>query len=262
VVSIVGVLAGLILPALSQAKGKGQRIKCINNVRQLVLTWQLYVTDNADALPLNGAGEPGSARLRGNRLWVSGNDHAYREAFENPRHLTDPAYALFADYLQSVEIYRCPSDRTRIPSLNQSPTGGAGGMVPRNRTYSMNGYVGYFGASEATSGYQTFEKLSQAATRSPSDLFLFADTNPQNVCYPAFVVRMEGDIIDGFFHYPASHHGGAGTLTFADGHSETRKWVDPRTRPELPELATLPHWNASPGNADLEWLRARATYRK
>jgi prepilin-type processing-associated H-X9-DG protein len=126
----------------------------------------------------------------------------------------------------------------------------------------MNGYVGYFGASEATSGYQTFEKLSQAATRSPSDLFLFADTNPQNVCYPAFVVRMEGDIIDGFFHYPASHHGGAGTLTFADGHSETRKWVDPRTRPELPELATLPHWNASPGNADLEWLRARATYRK
>jgi hypothetical protein len=228
----------------------------------LVLTWQLYVTDNADALPLNGAAEPGSARLRGNRLWVSGNDHAYREAFENPRHLTDPAYALFADYLQSIDIYRCPSDRTRIPSLNQSPTGGAGEMVPRNRTYSMNGYVGYFGVSEATSGYQTFEKLSQVANWSPSELFLFADTNPQNVCYPAFVVRMEGDIIDGFFHYPASHHGGAGTLTFADGHSETRKWVDPRTRPQLPELATLPHWNASTGNADLEWLRARATYRK
>jgi prepilin-type N-terminal cleavage/methylation domain-containing protein len=45
VIAIIGILASLILPAISQAKLKAHSITCVNNVRQLGLGFHLYVTD-------------------------------------------------------------------------------------------------------------------------------------------------------------------------------------------------------------------------
>ncbi|HZR16225.1 MAG TPA: prepilin-type N-terminal cleavage/methylation domain-containing protein [Verrucomicrobiae bacterium] len=46
VIAIIGILAALLLPAVSRANGKAQRIHCANNVRQLGLGTQLFVSDN------------------------------------------------------------------------------------------------------------------------------------------------------------------------------------------------------------------------
>ena len=46
VIAIVGILAALLLAAVAQAKGRAQRIQCVNNVRQLGLALQGFVTDN------------------------------------------------------------------------------------------------------------------------------------------------------------------------------------------------------------------------
>jgi prepilin-type processing-associated H-X9-DG protein len=51
VVAIVGVLAGLLLPALSGAKGKARRTTCLHNLKQVNLAVMEYAGDNHDTLP-------------------------------------------------------------------------------------------------------------------------------------------------------------------------------------------------------------------
>ena len=48
VIAIMAILAGLLLPALAKAKTKAQGIMCLNNGKQMMLAWRLYVDDNQD----------------------------------------------------------------------------------------------------------------------------------------------------------------------------------------------------------------------
>jgi len=53
VIAVIGILAGLLLPALSKAKAQAQTIQCLNNMKQLQLSWYLYADENGDWLSAN-----------------------------------------------------------------------------------------------------------------------------------------------------------------------------------------------------------------
>ncbi len=53
VIAIIAVLAALLLPSHSGAKGRAQAIVCLNNLKQLQLAWIMYVEDNNDWLVPN-----------------------------------------------------------------------------------------------------------------------------------------------------------------------------------------------------------------
>jgi len=51
VIAIIAILAALILPALSSAKGRAQRTACLNNLKQIHLAITQYAAENSDELP-------------------------------------------------------------------------------------------------------------------------------------------------------------------------------------------------------------------
>jgi prepilin-type N-terminal cleavage/methylation domain-containing protein len=97
VIAIIAVLASLLLPALSKAKGKARSTKCLNNLRQAALALRLWAHDNADKYPWNvplaTGGSAGSADWGDN-------------------------FRACSNELGTPQILLCPTDLTRRPATN------------------------------------------------------------------------------------------------------------------------------------------------
>ena len=61
VIAIIAVLAGLLLPVLSNVQEEGRKVKCMSNNKQLGLAWRLFVEEHDGKLPGNYSGPSGVA---------------------------------------------------------------------------------------------------------------------------------------------------------------------------------------------------------
>jgi prepilin-type N-terminal cleavage/methylation domain-containing protein len=259
VIAIIAILAGLLLPALSNAKALGRKAQCINNIKQLGIILQTYAVDYNDSFVLNGDGAvnltaAGNLVAGNNPSWVEGSFQQMPPDATNIQRLLDPRYSLFGPYLRSAEIYKCPSDKELGTSTKLGQY--------RVRSYAMNAYVGFVGNAfqyvPASNTYLVFRKTTAVTKISPSDLLVFQEVHPDSICRPCFGTMMDRS---SFLHIPASYHNRSAVNGFADGHTESHKWVDKRTI-SPGKIDFHAHDLPSPGNHDLLWLQAHSTARR
>ena len=254
VIAIIALLAALLLPALAKAKARAYRIQCLNNLRQLGVTMEIYSGDHADALPPNGFGT--AASLNGQRLWVVGDEHIRPDFFTNLDYLVNPQYAAFGDYLHSPAVYKCPADKSTVALGGQN--------YPKARSYGLNGFINWQSPDPdpilTSRRFMMFKKSSAFGSARPSDIFSFVDVAPGNVCHSAFVTHMTTVFWDCIYHLPSVEHEDSGVITFADGHTEVHKWRDPRTLAEARNQWAPNHFTVwTPNNPDLDWLHEHAS---
>lgn len=259
VIAIIAVLAALLLPALSKAKAKAQGIQCLNNLRQVGLAWVMYTDDNNQRLPPN---QPWNIEP----TWVKGwLDFENISEIDNVNidNLMDfnktGRYGHLGDYIKNPAVFKCPADNSQVKIFGREHS--------RVRSISMNGWLNalpsYYALTDAPQ-YRNNKVMSDL--RPPAKTFVVLDEREDSINDGYFAVAMvnwqtgsSGSGSEWIIDYPASYHNGAGGLNFADGHSEIRKWADPRTKPELKKNQLIKLDVPSAGNVDVAWIRERTT---
>jgi len=258
VIAIIAILAGMLLPALAKAKTKAMGTGCMNNLKQLQLAHIMYPIDNEDRIT-----QPGNSRDE-RFQWVGGWmgwPGPFPGDNTNQQMLLNVSNSWLAPYLQSAAIYKCPADLSmvtlsgkkyaRVRSMGMSQAmGGPGGWLPPGSGYQDN-----------QQRYKIFKKSSDIAAAGSSQMYVMLDEHPDSINAGGYANQMvesagAARIID----YPASYHNRAAGISFADGHTEIKKWLDPRTVQPV-KFYDMPLNVASPNNVDVIWLAERTTVR-
>ena len=255
VIAIIAILAGMLLPALAKAKTKAQGIACLNNLKQLQIAFQMYPTDNREYLvkPGNSGTEPYS--------WVQGwlDFNPSNSDNTNQLQLLDRTKAAFAPYMPSAGAYKCPADQSSVTIK--------GIRYPRVRSMSMSQAIGGPGGwlqpssyNEGQKKYRVFIKEGDMASPGPANVYVLLDEHPDGINAGGYANMMvENPATAHMVDFPASYHNGAAGISFADGHAEIRKWVDPRTKAPVRYNNNLTLNVVQPNNVDLQWLSDRTT---
>jgi prepilin-type N-terminal cleavage/methylation domain-containing protein len=248
VITIIGILAALLLPALSRSKQQAQGTFCVGNGRQLMLAIQMYAGDSGDWLPPNPDWDSSN-------MWVAGDMGKPTDA-TNTALLMDQSRSKIAPYVaRSSGVFKCPSDTSvhvRTFSMSQ-----AVGTKPDPPPAAVDGpWLDGTHEHIANHPWRTYGKFADMVDPIPTKLWVLIDENQYNISDAAFAVSMSlpTEMVD----WPGTYHVLAAGIHFADGHSETHRWLDPRTV-ENARVSKGPH--LQPNNVDVVWLQQRTSAR-
>ena len=255
VIAIIAILAALLLPALSKAKEKARALSCMSNQKQLTMAWIMYAGDNDGRLAPNGQQSsqgifPTDARyLPGGQYaqWCPGLVNV-----ANTRMSEFIKVGLIYPYVNNIDIYRCAADLREFSNLGVS--------YPQARGCSMNCCIAPLTNSTSQlvpwngPGNKLFWKDTDFIRPGPSTTFVLIDENEWAINDTLFCIS---PIQPNWWQdVPATRHGNASGLSFADGHSEIKSWRDGT----IMNIKTAKNGFASdPNCGDNAWLAERTT---
>ena len=230
VIAIIAILAGLLLPALSRAKGKAQAVQCLSNLRQWGLGLQIYATENNDQMPRDGTDDGGQYGVDTGATTGPGSPNDEYAWFNTlPPGMGEKRFAEYwagvtGNYRQRLpfpggvgKFWHCPA--ARAASGDKFLKGGSFGFW----SYVMNLDLKRTGPS--TSDRLTYPQMPKlGAIQNPTAVVLLVDaafsptlenytaggTDPnRNGIFPA--ARSE--------RFTRRHNAAGGNLVFVDGHA-------------------------------------------
>jgi prepilin-type processing-associated H-X9-DG protein len=232
VVLLMVALMGLTLvPGIAKIRPNTKAIQCQNNLRQFTAAWTIYSADYSDRVANNfGVDQTLSSILTGRlenwannmMTWGAGSG-VYDVSNTNIAWVTG---GVLGKYLgNSASAYRCPSDTyLSAPQV-------AAGWPGRMRSISMNSAFGRFStgndltATGLNWGFpQYVQYLKQTRVPKPARTWLVIDEHPDSINDGYFINNPSAS---SWQDIPSSLHNGGCSLSFADGHTELKRWLSP-----------------------------------
>jgi len=249
VIAIIAILAAMLLPAVAKAKTKAQAIVFASNSKQLQICWAMYANDFNDSIVPN--------RLRSSQAWIDGSRGSYANELPGATDHFVIQRGLLFRYNTTLQIYTCPGQHqvyvagrnaalTADPARSFSISGQMNGMLPDGSAFTLGG-----NPSDAPA-YKTVAQINRPG---PTLAFVFADESMYTIDDGYFAVLVNEDV---WQNYPATRHGGSASLSFADGHTEVRHWIEPSTLTltDPNGFAPAPNFGRK-RNRDLQWVSDR-----
>lgn len=257
VIAIIAILAGMLLPALGKAKAKSQGIRCMNNGNQMIKAWTMYAGDYNGYYPPN----PDDGNTTDYHNWCGGSMGNANDA-TNYNLLMNPTKNLLAPYTgQSYQIYRCAADKSTVTI--------SGKRIDRVRSFSMSQAVGtnpgIKGSRQPVDGpwldgnhghtygrtWFTYGKESDFNQPGPTMTWVFADEDEFSINDAGLgTVGPNTPYLFKMIDWPATYHNMGCGFAFADGHSETHKWKDSRTKVKGGNVSA----SIQAGSQDIIWI--------
>ncbi len=225
VIAIIAILASLLLPVLGRAKLKGQAAFCRSNLKQLQLCWTLYADDHDQFMPPNTPVITSARDSLSNatNAWVAGN--AWIDASSS-----SIEQGVLFRYNRTRGIYRCPADKSTVRDQ---------GRISRNRSVSLSCYMNM----EPDPRHQYFpmcwHKVTAIQNPGPSAAVTFIDEHEKSIQQGTFGINAPNAHVNPYtffgtplwtwISFPATRHGDAATVSFADGHAEIWRWREANT---------------------------------
>lgn len=242
VLSLIGLLGLILLPALGGVRPSSKGVHCLNNLRRLTGAWSMYATDNADQLASNPT-------MSASASWAAGIMSASLNSDNtNTLKLLDPAQTLIARYLQSADSFKCPADQTVVFSF------------PRVRSVALMSPLGGNSGSQANQiagrTYLDARRITELNKPGPAQTLAILDEHPASLNDANFYFRSGFSVAGAIWtDLPASFHDGGAGVSFADGHAIIRRWQS---------STTLSYGGGPlnvPGSLDYTWINDRSPYR-
>jgi prepilin-type processing-associated H-X9-DG protein/prepilin-type N-terminal cleavage/methylation domain-containing protein len=227
VIAIIGILAALLLTVISQAKGRAQRIQCVNNLRQLGLALHGFV-QKYQVYPLDQNDDSKGSYAEHYRSWTEALN---REELGMPK----SAMPFFTN-----GVWNCPSARwsTDEAAVNTMALWFSYGYNHRGlNSPGKNGALGLGGRSFSTSNFGLLPPpVGESEIVAPSDMMAIGDAFDGN----PVLQRASWIGLGKNSKCAVTRHKGKSNVVFCDGHVEspTQKFLFEDTTDE-----SLVRWN-------------------